>query len=112
MQLADGLQETGDFRESRKLFEGHISLLADILGEEHPNLATAWNNLGVAYRERSRYHDAGLAFSKAMNARQSVLGPLPLSTASAMMNVGSILIELAAYRQYESILEAPLSPLE
>lgn len=112
MQLADVLQDTGDFRESSKLFEEHISLLADILGEEHPDVATAWNNLGVAYRERSRYHDAGLAFSKAKNARQSVLGPLHLSTVSAMMNGGALLIDLAAYRQSESILEASLLALD
>ena len=50
--------EQGRYKEAEKSHKKALSLQRKTLGEEHPNVATTYNSLGVVYFKQGRYEEA------------------------------------------------------
>ena len=61
-----------------------------MLGEEHPNMATTYNNLAVVYADQGNYKEALKYYRKALVIKEKVLGEDHPKTAMTYNNLGDL----------------------
>jgi len=72
--LADRWNKQGRYQEAGRLYEQLLAVRRESLGEEHPDVATSYNNLAYLYNSQGRYQDAEPLYIKALELRQRLLG--------------------------------------
>jgi tetratricopeptide (TPR) repeat protein len=78
--------------EYHKMLEHHLKSLElrrKVFGEDDPNTASGYNNVGAAYNSLGRFPDALAMHRKAQAIREQLLGPEHPDSAMSMANVGS-----------------------
>jgi tetratricopeptide (TPR) repeat protein len=58
-----------------------------LLGDEHPDVATSFNNLAALYESQGRYSEAEPLFQQALALRQKLLGDEHPSVATSFNNL-------------------------
>ncbi|MCD8353635.1 MAG: tetratricopeptide repeat protein, partial [Clostridiales bacterium] len=58
-----------------------------VLGEDHPDTAMSYNNLGVVYEHQKKYDEAVELYRKAWKIWQKTLGPEHPDTKRAIRNL-------------------------
>ena len=95
----DGIYDTINifFQEYFSLYDFSLSLSeilleirGRVLGQNHPDIATSYNNIGVIYSDKGDYDKALEYHLKAMEIRESVLGANHPDTAMSYNNIGNV----------------------
>ena len=114
---AFSLDDRGDYAAAEPLYRQALDLSRRVLGPEHPDTATALNNLASLYKSQNRYADAWPLYQQALAVNEKALGPDHLSTGVSLNNLGSLLDDLGRYAEAEplyarglAIREAVLGP--
>ncbi|MFN6496864.1 MAG: tetratricopeptide repeat protein [Nostoc sp. DedQUE01] len=68
------LQERSQYSEAEPLYKKALSLRQRLLGEEHPSVATSYNNLAALYYSQGRYSEAEPLYEKALEIAELCLG--------------------------------------
>lgn len=99
----------GDLNEALHKATEALEIRRRVLGEEHPDTATSWSNVGGAYGALGRYGKALEYSQRALEIRCRVLGEEHPATATSWSNVGRAYADL---RQYSKALEYAQRALE
>ena len=100
--LADLHQAAGEFDRAAAEFGDVLDALETQLGDEHPYLATAWNNLAVNFHNSRRHvSEAESAYRRALELFQKSLGPNHLRIATTWHHLA--ILHLAEGRFAEAL---------
>ncbi len=66
--------ELGDYDKSLEYYNKALSIRQKVLGEEHPDTATSYNNIGYVYSELGDYDKSLEYYDKALSIYRKVLG--------------------------------------
>jgi len=61
-----------------------------VLGPDHPDTATSYNNIGDVYDAKGDYENALVEYRKALEIQLKVLGPDHPDTATSYNNIGAV----------------------
>ncbi len=89
--------------------EHAVALRSQQLGPDHPTTASAYLNLGVAYKKLGDYDQALYAYGRTLEIYRSAFGANHPNTAMAMHNIGVVYKRKGQHRQAEEQLVAALS---
>ncbi|MEJ1930063.1 tetratricopeptide repeat protein [Nostoc sp. NIES-2111] len=85
-----------------------VSVVQSRLGEEHPDVATSYNNLAVLYSNQGRYSEAEPLYKKALKLRQRVLGEEHPYIASSYNNLAGLYESQGRYSEAEPLYKKAL----
>ena len=86
-QQANQLYQAGKYEEAIPLVEQILQIRRQVLGEEHPDVATSLNTLAVLYQNQGRYAEAEPLYQQALEMRKRTLGEEHPSVADSKNNV-------------------------
>ena len=67
--------DQGRYAEAEPLYKRALAIQEKALGPDHPDVATALNNLAVLYRHQGRYAEAEPLYKRALAIEEKALGP-------------------------------------
>jgi tetratricopeptide (TPR) repeat protein len=102
----------GLYKLAEPWFEQCVSLLETRLGEEHPDVATSYNNLAELYRVQGRYSEAEPLYQKALALWQKLLGEDHPSVATSYNNLAALYDSQGRYREAEPLYQKALALLQ
>ena len=68
-------ERQGRYEEAELLHQDALKMWRKLLGEEHPDVATSLNNLGVLWANQGNYSQALEYFEEAYDLLARLLGP-------------------------------------
>ena len=84
------LYDYGKYKEAEQVYLRLISLREGTKGEEHPDTATTYNDIGLTYYNQGDYPKALKYYFKALDIYEKVLGKEHPYTATSYNNIGSV----------------------
>ena len=91
------LYDYGKYKEAEQVYLRLISLREKMLGKEHPNTATSYNNIGTTYHYLGNHPKALEYHFKALDIWEKVLGKEYPNTAMSYNNIGLTYYNLGDY---------------
>jgi len=85
--LGWGYDDLADYELALEYYGKALSIKKKVLGEEHPNTATTYNNIAVVYKNRCNYELALEYYGKALSINEKVLGAEHPDTATTCNNM-------------------------
>ncbi|GBG32105.1 Kinesin light chain [Hondaea fermentalgiana] len=86
--------------ETKKAYEEYmtaaLSIRKERLGDRHPDVATALNNIATVYRAQGRYEEALAYYEEALSIRKDALGDRHPDVANSRNNMRNIREEMQA----------------
>ena len=97
------------YKEAEPLCRKALDIRKAVLGENHPDTATSYNNLGMLYHYLSYYEKAEPLFQKAIAIGEMALGKDHPSLHTEYSNLALLYRRLGRYDKAESLLQKVLS---
>jgi tetratricopeptide (TPR) repeat protein len=85
------LHDVADYAGARTAYERALRIFEQMLGPDHPNVATLHNNLGGVLRDQGDLAGAQAAYERALRIWQEAYGDEHPQVATAHNNLGSVL---------------------
>lgn len=92
------LYHTGEYKKAEALYKKVLLVSGRVLGEEHPDIATSYNNLAVMYYNQGKYKEAKELYKKALQIREKVLGEEHPDTATSYNNLAGLYYDQGKYK--------------
>ena len=89
-----------------------VSVVETRLGEEHPDVATSYNNLAQLYKSQGRYSEAEPLCKKALELFQRLLGEEHPDVATSYNNLAGLYKSQGRYSEAEPLYKKALSIAE
>ncbi len=86
-----------------------VSVVQTRLGEEHPHVATSYNNLANLYSDQGRYMEAEPLYQKALSLRQRLLREDHPHVATSYNNLAELYRDQGRYMEAEPLYQKALS---
>jgi tetratricopeptide (TPR) repeat protein len=109
----------GRYNKSQRLYTAAeawrkqcVTVIESRLGEEHPDIATSYNNLAGLYEFQGRYAEAEPLFVKALAIRQRLLGEEHLAVATSYNNLAGLYKSQGRYTEAEPLYNKALAILQ
>ena len=103
------LQNYALYDKAIEVYNRLIKMCEEFYGKEHPNTASSYNNIGLAYAHLGYYDKAVKYYRQAMNIREKVLGKEHPDTADSYNNLGIVYADISDYEKaleyYQQALE-------
>jgi len=80
----------GKYAEAIPLAQRVLAVQETVLGAEHPDVATALNNLAGLYRAEGRYPEAEPLYKRSLGIREKALGPDHPDVANSLNNLAAL----------------------
>lgn len=90
VQFGEVLSQKGRYREAEPILLEAIDVLEHGFDRDHPEVATALNNLAVCYKYLARFPEAGALYQRALTILEGALGPNHPEVASIYHNLGGL----------------------
>ena len=100
---------TGAYAQAEPLYQRALAISEKALGPEHPDTATALNNLAGLYHATGAYAKAEPLYQRALAIREKALGPEHPDTATALNNLALLYHATGAYAQAAPLYEQALA---
>ncbi|MDE6889540.1 MAG: tetratricopeptide repeat protein, partial [Eubacterium sp.] len=97
-----------EYKKAERLYEKSLRISERVLGEEHPDTATSYNNLAFVYESQGEYRKAEELYKKSLGIRERVLGKEHPSTAINYNNLAGVYMRQGKYRKAEELYEKSL----
>lgn len=102
LELLSGvLRRQGLYLESQRLYQDTLRRRKRLLGPEHLDTLTSFNNLGVALLYQGKLVEAEASFQHAREGRTKVLGPEHPDTLGSISNLGIVQATMRKYAEAE-----------
>ena len=92
-----GLNELGQYDNALKWYFKSLAINENMLGKEHPHIATTYNNIATVYDNQGKYTDALEWYFKALPIKENVLGKEHSSTATTYNNIAGVYYRQGKY---------------
>jgi tetratricopeptide (TPR) repeat protein len=102
----------GRYSEAEPLYQQALALRQKLLGDEHPDVATSFNNLAALYESQGRYSEAEPLYQQALALMQKLLGDEHPDVATSFNNLGSLRFSQGRYQEAATYLERALALIE
>ena len=102
------LHYVGQYRETEKLFNSLLKIDRERWGENHPEVAIGYSNMGSVYEEQGEYEKAKGLYEKSLRIRERMLGEDHPDTASSYSKMGSVYEEQGEYEKAKGLYEKSL----
>lgn len=102
---AHQLSSAGRYPEALPLLDQILALRLQLLGEDHRDVASSFNNIGDNLYDRGKYAEAGVWFRRALELRQKVLGDEHPHTAESYNSVAAAVFARGDYGNATAGLE-------
>ncbi|MBR3460290.1 MAG: tetratricopeptide repeat protein, partial [Clostridia bacterium] len=99
---ATALENNGEYAKAKAALEAVVKIRERLLGEEHPDTATSYNNIALVYAAKGEYDRALEYHEKALAIREKVLGKEHPDTATSYNNIALVYY---AKGEYDRALE-------
>ena len=106
------LHYVGQYRETEKLFNSLLKIDRERWGENHPEVAIGYSNMGSVYEEQGEYEKAKGLYEKSLRIHERVLGEGHPDTASIYNNLGLVYAAQREYEKAEKLFEKSLRVYE
>jgi CHAT domain-containing protein/Flp pilus assembly protein TadD len=106
------LRGKGQYGQAIPLAERALMLREKVLGAEHPDTATALNNLALLYQNKGDYAQAEPLFRRALTIREKMQGAEHPDTSTALNNLARLYHDKGDYAQAESLFRRALTIVE
>jgi tetratricopeptide (TPR) repeat protein len=103
------LYNQGRYSEAIPLAQRTLAIVEKALGPDHPNVATALNNLADLYRAQGRYPDAETLYKRSLAIREKALGPDDLNVALSLNNLAGLYLTQGRYADVEALFKRSLA---
>ena len=87
------------YNEAKEYHEKALIIRKKIFGEEHADVATSYNNLGIVYRNLGQYNEAKEHYEKAVIIRKKIFGEEHAAVATTYNNLGIVYQDLGQYNE-------------
>jgi len=84
------LDDTAQYSKALEFHFKAVNIIEKVLGKEHPDTASSYNNIGIVYDRQGDYPKALEYYFKALNIREKVLGKEHPDTASSYNCIGLV----------------------
>ena len=101
--LAYSLQYTAEYKKAETLYEKNLRIREKVLGKDHPDMATSYNNLALVYKDQGKYKQAEELYKKAMQISERILGEEHPTTAASYNNLAGVYEDQGKYREAEEL---------
>ena len=99
----------GKYREAEPFHRKALQIRGQVLGEEHLDTASSYNNLAGLLQAQGKYEEAEPFYRKAMKIREQVLGEAHPDTASSYNNLAVLLKAQGKYEEAEPFYRKALA---
>ena len=106
-QVAE-LYQQGKYSEAIPLAQDALRIRQQVLGEEHPDIATSLNDLGLLYDAMGRYEQAEPKLTQALEMRRRLLGNEHLDVALSLNNLAGLYYSMGKYEDAEPLYKQAL----
>eukprot|EP01022_Parablepharisma_sp_SALTPOND_P013505 TRINITY_DN1811_c0_g1_i8.p2 TRINITY_DN1811_c0_g1~~TRINITY_DN1811_c0_g1_i8.p2 ORF type:complete len:145 (-),score=15.17 TRINITY_DN1811_c0_g1_i8:228-662(-) len=89
----------GDCKKALEYHLKSMNIIEKVLGVEHPDTATSYNNIGFVYDNMGDYKKALEYYLKSVNIREKVLGVEHPGTATSYSNIGLVYENMRDYKK-------------
>ena len=108
-ELANEMRDLGNSKQAEPLYWDVLETRRQLLGDEHPDVATTLSELGVALWSREAYADAEPLHRMALAMRRKLLGDEHVDVATSLYNLGLLLVDTERYAEAEPVLREALA---
>ncbi|BAY65055.1 peptidase-like protein [Calothrix brevissima NIES-22] len=102
-QQVEQLYQQGKYSEAIPLAERALTIREQVLGKEHPDVATSLNNLAELYREQGNYAKAEPLYLRSLAIREQMLGKEHPDVATSLNNLAELYREQGNYAKAEPL---------
>src|SRR5262245_48747264 len=102
------LYRAGRYSDAIQIAQRVLAIREKALGRDHPDVATALNNLAVLYDNQGRYADAEPLLQRSLVIREKVLGRDHPDVATVLNNLAVLYESQGRYADAESLLQRSL----
>lgn len=99
------LQNMAEYDKAITLYEKSLEIYKDILEEEHPTIATNYNDLAGVYVRQGEYDKAENLYKKGLEIQEKVLGENNFYTTCIYSNIAYIYRRQGKYEQARELIE-------
>lgn len=103
------LRERGQYAEAEPFFHRAVHIREQVLGAEHPDVATSLNYLGGLYWEQGRFAEAEPLYHRALHIREQALASDHPDVATSLNNLAILYGEQGKYPEAEALYQRALS---
>ena len=103
-QVGSYLLREGRYGEAEPLLVEALIIRKQLLGSEHPEVATTLNNLALLYQTQGRYEEAESLFVEALVIRKQLLGSEHPEVATTLNNLALLYQMQGRYEEAEPLL--------
>jgi Tfp pilus assembly protein PilF len=100
------------YAEAEPLFERTVTIFEKALGPEHPDLATALNNLALLNSAQGRHAEAEPLYKRSLAIREKALGPEHADVGQSLNNLALLYDAQGRYAEAEPLFERTVTILE
>lgn len=93
----------GLYALAEPLYEQCVSVVQTRLGEEHPSVASSFNNLAYIYQSQGRYEEAEFLHKQALEMQKKLLGNEHLDIAESLNCLGLLYTDEGRYAEAELV---------
>ena len=97
------LYKQGKYDEAVPLLEKSLKIRQQVLGAEHPDVASSLNNLASLYDAQGRYTEAEPLYIQALDMKKKLLGSEHLSVANSLNNLAGLYSAQGRYTEAEPL---------
>lgn len=91
MTLGNSFRALGRYEEAQRELERALRIRIELFGQNHPQVATSYNGLGLLALRRVDFETAEDLITRALRIREHALGPDHLEVSTALQNLASVL---------------------
>ena len=88
--IGDVKKKKASYSEALEYYQKSLAILEKVYGQEHPDIATSYNNIGEVYRSQGKYPEALEYYKKCLAIRKKVYSQEHLFIATTYNNIGAV----------------------
>ena len=107
-KAANYLQGRAQYEQAESLYQRALGIKEQVLGPEHPQVASLLHGLASLYRAQGKYEQAELLFQRALHVREQALGPEHPDVATSLHGLAVLYGEHGKHKQAEPLFQQAL----
>ncbi|NEO55845.1 MAG: tetratricopeptide repeat protein [Okeania sp. SIO3B5] len=108
-QQEEQLYQQGRYAEAIPFAEKALAIRKNVLGDDHPNVATSMNNLALLYYLQGKYTEAEPLFQQSLAIWKEKLGDNHLDVAKSLNNLALLYESQGRYTEAEPLYQQSLA---
>lgn len=111
-QAGEYLQDRGQYTQAEQFYQQALDIREQVLGPEHPDLATSLDNLATIYEFQWKFEQAEPLYQRALVMLEHVLEPGKTDLAASLNNVALFYQKQAKFSQAEPLYQRAVEIFE